>query len=91
MPQIGKSTYDYDITEGITESGYVAEKTVDPKGNETFKKYDKVGRLSSVKSDDVEKTYEYYANGARKSEKTNNGLETKNIIRQCESIKNIGK
>ena len=89
VPQIGKSTYDYDITEGITESGYVAEKTVDPKGNETFKKYDKVGRLSSVKSDDVEKTYEYYANGARKSEKTNNGLETKYTYDNVNQLKTL--
>lgn len=67
VPNIGTSTYQYDITTGVSE-GEVAEKTTDPKQNVTIKTYDNNNRLSGVKSAEqaTAATYEYYANGAQK-------------------------
>ena len=67
VPNIGTSTYQYDITTGVSE-GEVAEKTTDPKQNVTTKTYDNNNRLSGVKSAEqaTAATYEYYANGAQK-------------------------
>ncbi len=65
VPNIGTSTYNYDIIEGVIE-GFTAEKSTDPKGNKTVKIYDRAGRLSSVTADGKTTTYEYYDNGSRK-------------------------
>ena len=66
VPNIGTSTYNYDIIEGVSE-GFTAENSTDPKGNKTVKIYDRAGRLSSVTADGKTTTYEYYDNGSRKS------------------------
>ena len=69
VPGIGISQYEYDIaiTDNITGSGIVSEKTTDPKGNITEKTYDKVGRLATVTTDGKTTQYTYYPNGNRKS------------------------
>ncbi|QSX04823.1 RHS repeat protein [Sedimentibacter sp. zth1] len=65
VPVIGQTIYQYDIPSNI--SGYIVEKTTDPKGNISEKTYDKVGRLYSVKTGDKITKYDYYTNGNRKS------------------------
>lgn len=67
VPNMGTSTYQYDITSGVP-TGYVAEKMTDPKQNETIKVYDKNGRLNGVKDGESADpaVYEYYPNGAQK-------------------------
>jgi len=75
VPTIGKSTYQYDITEGVA-TGAVAEKTIDPKGNVTIKEYDKAGRLAKVSANSKDTTYEYYDNGAAKSITRSSGVKT---------------
>ncbi len=66
VPVVGKSTYTYDITTGVSD-GFTAETSTDPKGNVTTKVYDKVGRIISVTADGKTTNYEYYDNGNRKS------------------------
>ena len=66
VPEMGTSTYAYDITTGMS-AGYVAETSTDPKGSITQKIYDRTGRLSSVISDGKTTVYTYYANGALQS------------------------
>ncbi|QSX04825.1 S8 family serine peptidase [Sedimentibacter sp. zth1] len=65
VPVIGQTIYQYDVPSNI--SGYIVEKTIDPKGNISEKTYDKVGRLYSVKTGDKTTKYTYYTNGNRKS------------------------
>ncbi|MCI5892149.1 MAG: hypothetical protein MRZ66_01920 [Clostridiales bacterium] len=67
VPEIGVTTYRYDVTAGIS-SGNVAERTTDPKGNITIKEYDKNNRLYQVKDSESSEaaSYEYYMNGAQK-------------------------
>ncbi|WP_242631549.1 RHS repeat-associated core domain-containing protein [Sedimentibacter sp. zth1] len=65
VPVIGQTIYQYDIPSNI--SGYIVEKTTDPKGNISEKTYDEVGRLYSVKTGDKITKYTYYTNGNRKS------------------------
>jgi len=89
VPTIGKSTYQYDITEGL-EIGHVAEKTIDPKGNETLKEYDKAGRLAKVTASGKNTTYDYYDNGATKSINRSSGTQTSyiyNNVNQLTSLK----
>jgi RHS repeat-associated protein len=62
---LSASTYQYDITSGVT-AGYIAELTTDPKGNTVTKTYDKEGRLYRVTSPGGNITYDYYANGSKK-------------------------
>lgn len=60
---IGTASYTYDITTGV-DPGEVAEKSVDPKGNEATKTYDKLGRLKELKNGStVVTTYAYDQNG----------------------------
>ncbi|MEN6314698.1 MAG: DUF1308 domain-containing protein [Clostridiaceae bacterium] len=66
VPNIGTSTYGYDIISGV-EAGCIKETATDPKGNVTEKVYDKAGRLWKVSADGQITTYEYYANGSRKN------------------------
>jgi RHS repeat-associated protein len=68
VPNIGTSTYVYDINNGL-ESGFKADTVTDPKGNITTKVYDKANRLKYVKNGDiissVYTTYNYNDNGTR--------------------------
>lgn len=73
VPNIGKSIYGYDITADV-EEGFVKETSTDPKGNVVAKVFDKVGRLARVISADGATTYEYDANGNRKSVIYQNGI-----------------
>ncbi|MDF2588013.1 MAG: repeat-associated core domain protein [Anaerocolumna sp.] len=63
VPNIGESTYQYDIP--IATTGEYIERTKDPLGNITEKTYDKVGRLSKVTADGKTTVYSYYVNGNR--------------------------
>lgn len=67
VPEIGVTTYRYDVTAGVA-AGNVAERIADPKGNITIKEYDKDNRLYQVKDSASSKaaSYEYYINGAQK-------------------------
>ncbi|MGE5579276.1 MAG: S8 family serine peptidase [Bacillota bacterium] len=65
-PQIGLSTFVYDITVGIME-GETAETSTDPKGNLTTRIYDRAGRLRQVIADGQATTYVYYPDGRRQS------------------------
>ena len=65
VPNIGATTFDYDILSG---SGTCKEVTTDPKGNVSAKVYDKLGRIVAVEDAGIVKaTYEYYENGLKKS------------------------
>gem|GEM_PF-2449333 len=72
----GKTVYVYDI---VTDSGMIAETSIDQKSNMTTKVYDAVGRLEYVR--DGSETapyiayYTYYKNGARKSVVYKNGAK----------------
>jgi RHS repeat-associated protein len=61
VPELGASTYEYDLT--VESSGEHAERTTDPKGNINIKTYDKVGRLLKVTVGNEVTKYEYYRNG----------------------------
>lgn len=64
VPYIGTISYEYDILE---ENGHHSEISEDPKGNVTKKVFDKAGRLAEVIEGDDSTTFEYYANGSKKS------------------------
>lgn len=64
VPEIGTTTFEYDILEG---EGCHAEVATDPKGNVTKKAYDQVGRLVKVEEGTNVTTYTYYDNGSRES------------------------
>lgn len=66
VPNIGTTTYTYDIISGVS-TGQWAETTTDPKSNVTRKVYDSAGRLSTVTADSKTTTYNYYANGVRQN------------------------
>jgi RHS repeat-associated protein len=70
VPNVGTVEYGYDILEGV-ETGETSEKTTDPAGNVTTRIYDRTGRLKVAIEGDITSTarttYEYYANGSRKS------------------------
>lgn len=66
VPNIGTSTFEYDIVEGVG-TGEKAETSTDPLGNTTKKVFDRAGRLKTVTSDGDTVTYTYYDNGSRKS------------------------
>ncbi|PYG87269.1 RHS repeat-associated protein [Ruminiclostridium sufflavum DSM 19573] len=66
VPNIGTTTFRYDIIEGMDEGCY-KEITTDPKGNVTIKVFDKADRLITVTADGKTTTYGYYDNGARQS------------------------
>lgn len=79
VPNIGTIKFEYDIINGV-KAGETAEKAIDPKGNITFKVYDKAGRLKEVidsnsTSSGDKTTYEYYSNGNRKSVIYPNGIK----------------
>ena len=59
-PNIGTSTFEYDITSSMPV-GYWYEQSTDAKGNISSKVYDKAGRLNGVA---CAVTYAYYPNGA---------------------------
>jgi RHS repeat-associated protein len=66
VPQLGTSTFRYEITTGLP-SGYTSEITKDVKGNVTTKVFDKTNRLTEVRSNnDQPIVYSYYADGSRK-------------------------
>lgn len=66
VPNIGTSTYDYDIITGVPDK-CIMERSTDPKGNVTEKITDEAGRLCKVTADGQTSTYDYYENGNRKS------------------------
>ncbi len=66
IPNIGTTTYQYDILEGEI-AGETAEKTIDPKGNITIKTYDNINRQKTVTADGNTTTYIYNANGTKQS------------------------
>ena len=97
VPEIGLSTYEYDLT--TSEEGVYQERTTDPKGNVTLKEYDQVGRLSKVTVDDKTTVYKYSLNGRRTSvtypdgtketytyDKVNNVLTLKNTKKDSSLI-----
>jgi RHS repeat-associated protein len=73
VPNIGMSTYVYDISTDV-EAGYIKETSTDPKTNTVAKVYDKAGRLARVISADGTTTYTYYNNGNRESVIYQNGV-----------------
>ena len=74
VPNIGTTTFQYDIISGMDEGCY-KEITTDPKGNVTIKVFDKAGRLKTVTADEKTTTYSYYDNGARQSVTYNDGTK----------------
>jgi len=66
VPDMGKSTYAYDITTGM-DAGCTAQTTTDPKGNVTQKIYDRVGRISQVIADGLTTVYNFNDNGSVQS------------------------
>jgi RHS repeat-associated protein len=66
VPDMGTSTYAYDIT-ADTDAGCTAQTTTDPKGNVTQKIYDRVGRISQVIADGLTTVYHYNDNGSVQS------------------------
>ncbi|MBK1812676.1 RHS repeat protein, partial [Clostridium sp. YIM B02505] len=66
VPNIGKSTYLYDVKDGV-DLGFYAEVSNDPKANSVKKVYDKSDRLVKVIDGTSTTAYEYYDNGAKKS------------------------
>ncbi len=74
VPDIGTSTYNYDIITGVP-AGCTLEGSIDPKGNVTDKVTDAAGRLWKVTADSKTTTYEYYDNGNRKSVLYPNGAK----------------
>jgi len=66
VPNIGETTFAYDITTDM-DTGCLAETSTDPKENITTKVYDKVGRLHSVTAEGKTTTYGYFDNGARQN------------------------
>ncbi len=73
VPNIGTSTYLYDVTAGVP-TYYVGETTTDPKGNISTKVFDRTGRLSQVKVGSDTTSYTYLANGNRESMTYPNGI-----------------
>ena len=73
---LGTSTFQYDVTEGV-EQGQYAEISKDLKGNETKKIFDKVGRLAEVRDGDqtTGTKYEYNPNGSTASVTYPNGSQ----------------
>jgi len=69
VPVIGTTTFEYDIVQGLggLSAGGFAERTLDPKGNETIKYFDKAERLSAVDDGEEMTTFTYYDNGMRQS------------------------
>ncbi len=64
VPEIGTTTFEYDILETEAE-GCHGETATDPKGNVTKKVYDKAGRLVKVQEGTNATAYDYYDNGSR--------------------------
>jgi RHS repeat-associated protein len=67
VPVIGTTKYNYDITSGFgIVAGCKAEITLDPKGNNTVKIFDRVGRIKEVKAslDAPSVVYSYNDNGS---------------------------
>jgi len=66
VPNIGTTIFQYDTITDM-EIGCWAETSTDPKGNETQKTYDRVGRLKTVIAEGKTTTYNYLDNGARQN------------------------
>ncbi|KUO70373.1 MAG: hypothetical protein APF77_03395, partial [Clostridia bacterium BRH_c25] len=64
VPGIGTISYQYDILEA---AGCYSEISEDPKNNVTEKVFDKTGRLIEVIEENNPTSFEYYANGSKKS------------------------
>ncbi|WDV44826.1 S8 family serine peptidase [Clostridiaceae bacterium M8S5] len=76
IPAIGTLAYEYDIIESV-ETGEVKQKIIAPKGKETLKTFDRVGRLKKVESDNEASIYAYNDNGSRKEVQYPNGVREK--------------
>lgn len=88
VPHIGTITYTYDITEG-EEKGSYKEESIDPKGNTTYKVYDKAGRLTKVIVGTDATTYTYYDNGNRESITYSNGSKEEYTYYKNNSVKTL--
>ncbi|RCX12208.1 RHS repeat-associated protein [Anaerobacterium chartisolvens] len=66
VPNIGTTTYDYDIILGVDE-GCTKEISTDPKGNIREDIYDRAGRLLTVTANGRTAVYSYYDNGSTQS------------------------
>ena len=89
VPYIGKTTYDYDVTEGIEnlEDGFYGEITIDPKGNKVIKIYDKVGRLAEVRAGEDITKYSYYDNGSLQKVTLSNGYSEEYTYNEDNTLK----
>jgi len=86
VPNVGSTIFEYDLTvvktgatEALLSEGQYAQRTTDPKGNVSIKIYDENGRLFKVADGDDSiadvTTYDYEANGNRKSITYSNGVK----------------
>ena len=89
VPYIGKTTYDYDVVEGIEnlEDGFYGEITIDPKGNKVIKIYDKVGRLAEVRAGEDITKYSYYDNGNLQKLTLSNGYSEEYAYNEDNTLK----
>ncbi|MEF2246470.1 S8 family serine peptidase [Paenibacillus sp. IITD108] len=91
VPKLGTTIFQYDRIEGLP-AGYSAEKTVDPKNNETIKVFDKTNRLVEVRSGPQDTAvYTYYEDGSLKTVEFANGIKeeyTYTANNQLSTLKN---
>ena len=92
---IGDTTFNYDITAGLSP-GNSAEKYTDPKGNVVTRESDKAGRLYKVTADASTTTYGYYDNGTRKKVTYQTGVSeeysyySNNLLKELKNLKGNG-
>lgn len=89
VPYIGKTTYAYDVIEGIEnlQDGFYGEITIDPKGNKVIKIYDKVGRLAEVRTGEDITKYSYYDNGSLQKVTLSNGYSEEYTYNEDNTLK----
>lgn len=89
VPYIGKTTYTYDVVDGIEnlQDGFYGEITTDPKGNKVIKVYDKVGRLAEVRAGEDITKYSYYDNGSLQKVTLSNGYSEEYTYNEDNTLK----
>ncbi|MBB6214107.1 RHS repeat-associated protein [Anaerosolibacter carboniphilus] len=91
VPGQGIIRYTYDLIEGVA-TGEIKSSVTDPKGNITFKTFDKAGRLKTVENKSEATQYAYYDNGSRKEIKYPGGIsETYEYSKRGEVTKLVNK